>query len=46
MCSWQTAGEATNKDETCATQMTDSFHAHKDDTAIRDDLSQARGVRS
>ena len=27
-------------------QMTDSFQAHKDDTAIRVTSSQARGVRS
>ena len=34
MFSWCTAGERTTKGETCADQMTDSFQAHKDDTAI------------
>ena len=34
MCSWCTTGERATKGETCADQMTDSFQAHKDDTAI------------
>ena len=35
MCSWYAASERATKGETCADQMTDSFQAHKDDTAIR-----------
>ena len=34
ICSWCTAGERATKGETCAGQMTNSFQAHKDDTAI------------
>ena len=34
MRSWCTAGERATKGETCASQMTDSFQAHKDDAAI------------
>ena len=34
MFSWCAAGERATKGETCADQVTDSFQAHKDDTAI------------
>ena len=34
MCSWCAAGERATKGKTCANQMTDSFQAHKDDSAI------------
>ena len=42
MCSWRKS-KRTTKGEACADPMTDSFQAHKDDTAI---LDKARGVRS